>query len=421
MTFALIDGNSFYCSCERVFDPSLERRPVIVLSNNDGCAVARTPEAKALGIRMGEPFFKIRDLCKREGVAVFSSNYTLYGDMSWRMNEVYRRFTPNVEIYSIDESFLDLSGFERRDIDAYARDLRSTVRQWVGIPTCVGIGPTKTLAKLANRIAKAVPDLGGVCDLTDEDVRAHWLVRWPVEDVWGIGRASAAKLDRLGLESVADLKDMDLRLARQLMTVVGEKIVHELRGMSCMPLELVAPQQKGCAVTRMFSGRVTELSAMLEAVATHASRLGEKLRKQGLGTDYVTVFYHTSSHDTERPQRSVSTTVKLIEATNDTTILVKAAEAGARQIWRDGYLYSKCGVVTVDLVAMDRAQRPLFGGFDHDRGGRLMIAMDAANARFGRGTVTLAAAGIKKRWETKFKMSSPHYTTRMADLPRIGC
>lgn len=265
-----------------------------------------------------------------------------------------------------------------------------------------------------------MPELGGVCDLTDEEIRAHWLVRWPVADVWGIGRAAAAKLDRLGLESVADLKDIDLRQARQLLTVVGEKIVHELRGTSCLPLELVAPQQKGCAVTRHFAGRVTELREMLEAVATHASRLGEKLRKQGLGTDHVTVFYHTSGHDTDQPQRSVSTTVHLIEATNDTTILVKAAEAGARQIWRDGYRYCKAGVVTVDLVKMGQEQRALFGQFDQERGGRLMAAMDAANARFGRGTVTLAAAGTKKPWETKFKNRSPHYTTRMADLPHVA-
>ncbi len=336
------------------------------------------------------------------------------------MNEVYRRFTPNVEVYSIDESFLDFSGFERRDLIAYARDLSSTVRQWVGIPTCVGIGPTKTLAKLANRIAKAVPELGGVCDLTDEEIRAHWLVRWPVADVWGIGPASAAKLDRLGLESVADLKDMDLRLARQLLTVAGERIVHELRGTSCMPLELVPPQKKGCAVTRHFAGRVTELREMLEAVATHASRLGEKLRRQGLGTDHVTVFYHTSGHDVDQPQRSVSTTVHLIEATNDTTILVKAAEAGTRQIWKDGYRYCKAGVVTMDLTPIDRAPRALLGGFDQERGGRLMAAMDAANARFGRGAVTLAAAGIKKPWETKFEKRSPRYTTRMSELPSVA-
>ena len=417
MTFALIDGNSFYCSCERVFDPTLARRPVIVLSNNDGCAVARTSEAKALGIRMGAPFFKIRDLCQREGVAVFSSNYALYGDMSWRMNEVYRQFTPNVDIYSIDESFLDFSGFDGRDLASYARELRAIVRQWVGIPTCVGIGPTKTLAKLANHIAKGIPELGGVCDLSDEEIRAHWLVRMPVSEVWGIGAASAAKLDRLGLESVADLAATDLRQARQLLTVAGEKIVHELRGISCMPLELVAPQQKGCAVTRSFSSRITELPMMLEAVATHASRLGEKLRKQGLGTDHVTVFYHTSQFDTDRSQRSVSTTVQLIEATNDTTILVKAAEAGARKLWKDGYHYYKAGVVTVDLVAMERAPRALLGGYDQERGGRLMAAMDAANTRFGRGAVALAAAGIKKPWATKFEMRSPCYTTRLEEVP----
>ena len=210
---------------------------------------------------------------------------------------------------------------------------------------------------------------------------------------------------------------MDVRQARQLLTVVGERIVHELRGTSCMPLELMAPQQKGCAVTRSFSSRITELPMMLEAVATHASRLGEKLRKQGLGTDHVTVFYHTSQFDTDRSQRSVSTTVQLIEATNDTTILVKAAEAGARKLWKDGYHYYKAGVVTVDLVAMDRAPRALLGGYDQERGGRLMAAMDAANARFGRGTVTLAAAGIKKPWATKFEQRSPRYTTRLDEVP----
>jgi DNA polymerase V len=419
MTIALIDGNSFYCSCERVFDPRLEHRPVIVLSNNDGCAVARTTEAKALGIRMGEPFFKIRDLCKREGVAVFSSNYTLYGDMSARMNAVYRQFTPNVDVYSIDESFLDLSGFEHKDLEAYARDLRSTVKRWVGIPTCVGIGPTKTLAKLANHIAKQVPELGGVCDLTDEAIRAHWLIRLPVNELWGIGRASAAKLDRLGLESIADLRDMNLQLARKTLTVVGERIVQELRGYPCIPIEMAPAQQKGCAVTRSFSGRVTELTALLEAIATHASRLGEKLRAQGLATNHVTVFYHTSEHDSGDPQRSVSTTVRLMEATNDTTVLVKAASAGAKQIWRDGYRYSKAGIVTTDLVPLSHSQRALIGGFDREKGARLMEALDAANKRFGRGAVTIASAGVQQSWETKFEMRSPHYTTRLADLPRI--
>ncbi len=223
---ALIDGNSFYCSCERVFDPALERRPVIVLSNNDGCAVARTAEAKALGIRMGEPYFKIKDLCRRERVVVFSSNYAFYGDFSRRMNEIYRQWSPDVEVYSIDESFLDLTGFAGRNRTAMARDLRETVRQWVGIPTCVGLGPTKTLAKLANHIAKKHADLDGMCDLTDAAARAAWLPRVAVEETWGVGQASAAKLRGLGVETVADLAALEPRTARMLMTVTGERIVH---------------------------------------------------------------------------------------------------------------------------------------------------------------------------------------------------
>uniref|UniRef100_UPI00186A0691 Y-family DNA polymerase n=1 Tax=Aureimonas psammosilenae TaxID=2495496 RepID=UPI00186A0691 len=272
---ALIDGNSFYCSCERVFDPKLDRRPVIVLSNNDGCAVARTAEAKALGIRMGEPFFKIRDLCRDEGVAVFSSNYTLYGDMSARMNAIYRDWSPDVEVYSIDESFLDLTGFGRRDLDAYARDLRATVRQWTGIPTCVGLGPTKTLAKLANHVAKKNLDLGGVCDLTDERSRSAWLERVEVGDVWGVGSASEAKLVAIGIKTAAQLRDLDVRLARKMLTVVGERTVLELRGIPCLALEDVPPQRKGCAVTRSFGEPVTTLAGMLEAVAAYATRAGE--------------------------------------------------------------------------------------------------------------------------------------------------
>jgi DNA polymerase V len=250
---ALIDGNSFYCSCERVFDPKLSGVPVIVLSNNDGCAIARTAEAKALGIRMGEPYFKIRDLCRRQRVRVFSSNYALYGDMSARANTVYRQFARDVEVYSIDESFLDLSDVRERDRIALARDLRSTVRRWTGLPTCVGIGPTKTLAKLANHIAKSIPELGGVCDLSDEAERAAWMVGISVGEVWGIGRASLARLTAMGVDTVADLRDLDPRPARASLTVVGERIIHELRGRSCLPLEIVPARRKGCAVTRSFS------------------------------------------------------------------------------------------------------------------------------------------------------------------------
>ena len=420
---ALIDGNSFYCSCERVFDPKLARMPVIVLSNNDGCAIARTAEAKALGIKMGEPWFKIRDLCKRQGVRVFSSNYTLYGDMSARTNAVYRDFAPRVEIYSIDESFLDLSDVQDRDRVALARDLRATVRAWTGIPTCVGIGPTKTLAKLANHIAKKVPDLEGVCDLTDPAAYDHWLCRISVEEVWGIGRASLAKLEAMGVDSVADLRDLDPRPVRKAMTMVGERIIHELRGLSCLPLELMPAQRKGCAVTRSFSSRVTEREVIEQAVAAHATRLGEKLRRGGLGTTHVSVFYHTSTHDHGAPMRSVSTTVTLPEATNDTLTLIAAARLGVARTWRDQgerpWRYSKAGIITTDLKLLDDSPRALIGQLDRERSGPLMAAMDACNARFGRGSVVPARAGLteKRTWSTKFEMRSPRYTTQVSELP----
>ena len=421
-SFALIDGNSFYCSCERVFDPKLRRRPVIVLSNNDGCAVARTAEAKALGIKMGAPMFTIRDLCQREGVVVFSSNYTLYGDMSRRMNTVYERFASDIEVYSIDESFLDLSPVAPGQREEMGRDLRSTVSTWTGVPTCVGIGPTKTLAKLANKIAKSTPQLRGVCDLTSDEARSEWLPLVGLEDVWGIGRASQAKLAAYGCRTAADVAALDPKLARKSLTVVGERIIHELRGTPCIDLESVAPTRKGCAVTRSFAGRVESLDMMQEAIAAHATRLGEKLRHHGLATDHVTVFFHTSPHD-RGPSRSVSTTVDFPEASNDTLALVRAAKWGARRIWKSGYSYAKAGLMTVDLVPLEASQRALIGALNREKSGRLMDALDACNRKLGRGVVFPAAAGIarqKKAWVTKFEMRSPRYTTRLEEVPVVG-
>jgi len=374
---ALIDGNSFYCSCERVFDPKLALVPVIVLSNNDGCAIARTAEAKALGIRMGEPYFKIRDLCRRQGVRVFSSNYTLYGDMSGRTNAVYRQFSPQVEIYSIDESFLNLSDVAPGLREELARDLRATVRAWTGIPTCVGIGPTKTLAKL----------------------------------------------EAMGVESVADLRDLDSRPVRKGLTVVGERIIHELRGLACLPLEMVPARRKGCAVTRSFSSRITERAVLEEAVAAHATRLGEKLRREGLATNHVSIFYHTSEHDRDAPMRSVSTTITLPEPTHDTLALIKAARLGVANTWREpgqrSWRYSKAGIITNDLVPLSHSPRALIDAMDRERSGPLMAAMDACNARWGRGAVVPARAGLvaKRGWNTKFEMRTPRYTTQVGELP----
>jgi DNA polymerase V len=418
---ALIDGNSFYCSCERVFDARLRGVPVIVLSNNDGCAIARTSEAKALGIKMGDPWFKIRDRCRVGGIRVYSSNYALYGDMSRRTNAVYRRFAPDVEIYSIDESFLDLSDV-RPDLRVeLARDLRSTVRTWTGIPTCVGIGPTMTLAKLANHLAKTHAHLEGVCDLSDPIERAKWMAATKLEEIWGVGAASARKLRALGCDTVADVAAVDPRPARKALTVVGERLIYELRGMPCVDLETVAPTRKGCAVTRSFSRRIEDLDTMQQAVAAHATRLGEKLRREALGTDHVTVFFHTSEHD-DGPQRSISTVVKLPEATSDTMILAKAATWGARRAWRDGFRYSKAGIVTVDLVPLATSQRALIGALDREKGAALMDAMDACNRRWGRGAVVPANAGLVERrtWSTKFEMRSPRYTTQVDELPVVA-
>jgi len=249
---ALVDCNNFYVSCERAFDRKLEGVPVLVLSNNDGCAIARSEEVKALGVRMGEPAFKLRPLIAKHGVRVFSSNYVLYGDMSRRVNDVLNRFSPEVEVYSIDETFLDLSGFGHEDLWEYAQDMRATVRRWTGIPTCVGLGPTKTLAKLANAVAKRNPTFGGVCDLTHPVVRSAVLRAFAVEDVWGVGAATTRKLAGLGVVTAANLRDLDAALARRVGTVVLERVVRELRGVACLGLEQVPPTRKGLAVTRSF-------------------------------------------------------------------------------------------------------------------------------------------------------------------------
>jgi DNA polymerase V len=414
--FALVDGNSFYCSCERVFDPRLEGVPVVVLSNNDGCAIARTTEAKALGIKMGDPYFKIRGLVRRHGVRVFSSNYALYGDMSARVNETLARFSPEIEVYSIDESFLDLSSGIGGDAVAYAQEIRAMVRRWTGIPTCVGLGRSKVLAKAANRWAKTHPEFAGVCDLTDQALRDCVLAAIPVADVWGIGPAFARRLMAHGITTAAALRDIDNRRARQILTVVGGRIVQELRGVSCLPLELVAPTQQGCAVTRSFGRPVTELSEMADAVAAFATRAGEKLREHGLVAGVMQLFMHTSRFNDDPPCSS-ATSVRLLEATDDTLELVGHARRGVERIWRDGYRFVKAGVLLTDLVPAAAAPRPLFGGRDRARSARLMAAIDDINRRFGRDTVAPAGAGLACGWRPRAEHRSRRYTTRFDELP----
>jgi DNA polymerase V len=414
--FALVDCNNFYVSCERVFQPRLEGRPVIVLSNNDGCAVARSAEAKALGIKMGTPAFQIKDLIRRERVVVLSSNYALYGDMSGRVDAVLQTFAPRVENYSIDESFLDIDDLPAGvGAAALGHEMRATVRRWTGIPTCVGIGSTKTRAKLANHLAKIHPAFGGVCDLRDPAAQAL-LATTAVGEVWGVGRAYVERLALHGVTTAAELAALDPSLVRELLTVVGLRTVMELRGQSCVELELAPPAKKATAVTRSFGRPVTTLDGMREAVAFYATRAGEKLRGAGQTAGHMTVFMHTNRFNDD-PRRSASATMRMIDPTNDTRELVAHAVRIAESIWRDGFRYSKAGIILNDLAAEGAAQASLFAVPTRLRDPRLMAAMDGLNQRMGRGTVFPAAAGVGRAWRLRAEHHTPRYTTRWSDLP----
>lgn len=412
--FALVDCNNFYVSCERVFQPQLEGVPVIVLSNNDGCTIARSGEVKALGVKMGEPYFKLKPLIREHGIQVRSSNYALYGDMSARVDSVLADFAPTVENYSIDESFLDLTGMAG-DLTAHGREVRATVKRWTGIPTCVGIGPTKTLAKLANAIAKDRPEMAGVCDLRSPEARAELLPTMGTRKIWGVGPAYVERLHEMGIETAADLAAMEPTIARELLTVVGQRTVLELRGIACIPLELEPPPKKVTAVTRSFGRSVTTIAEMREAVSFYATRAGEKLRRAGQAAGHMSVFMYTNRFNDD-PRRSASGAVRFVEPTNDTNALVSGAIKITDAIWRDGFRYSKAGIITTDLVAAGQGQASLFK--EDQRDPRLMIAMDKLNAKMGRGTIFPAAAGTHRKWFLKAEHHSPRFTTRWSDVPR---
>ena len=414
---ALIDCNNFYVSCERVFDPKLEGVPVLVLSNNDGCCIARSNEVKALGVKMGEPAFKLRPLIAKHGIRVFSSNYVLYGDMSRRVYEVLHGFSPDIECYSIDESFLSLAGFEHRDLNGYGHEMRAKVKQWTGIPTCVGIAPTKTLAKLANHAAKKRPGFDGVCDLMDEAIRNRIMQEIDVGEVWGVGRATTAKLAAIGVTTVANLRDLDPKQARQFGTVVLERTVMELRGIPCLALEDVAPQRKGIACTRSFGRVVTELDELLAAAASHSTRAGEKLRSHGLVAGKLTAFFHTSPHQ-DGPRYHGARTTQLYPMTANTPELIAATSRCIRAAFRPGFRLVKCGIILDDLMAAEDAPRGLFDA-PSPKATAAMTTMDGLNARFGRGTVFMAAVGVTHGWKQRAEHHSPCYTTRIAEVPVV--
>jgi nucleotidyltransferase/DNA polymerase involved in DNA repair len=415
---ALIDCNNYYVSCERAFDSSLVGVPVIVLSNNDGCAIARSAEAKALGIKMGDPVHLMRDKIRAHGIRVLSSNYTLYGDMQRRVIAACDAFARDFEIYSIDETFLDLSGFEGRDLVAHANAMRAQVRQWTTIPTCVGIGTSKTLAKLGNAAAKKNPMFDGVADLRDDGVRTWVMDRFPVGDVWGVGGATARKLEALGIVHAGALRDMPMKQARAVGTVVLERLVGELRGVPSDVVETVEPQRKGMAVTRSFGTPVTDFHTLFGALSQYAMRAGEKLRSHGLVAGRLTAFFHTNRHKPDRPQYAGSRTMSLHPMTSDSLELIAAAKRGAERAWRDGYAYTKAGVMLDDLVAADLRPRTLFEEGTEKRD-RLMNAIDEINGRFGKFAAVTASQGFKREWKMRSEMRSPSWTTDLNEVPRV--
>jgi DNA polymerase V len=413
--FALVDCNNFYASCERVFDPSLENRPVVVLSNNDGCIVARSNEAKALGIGMGTPYFKALPILEKHGVAVCSSNYALYADMSSRVMETLSQFTPEMEVYSIDEAFLNLAGMPE-DLTEYGRTIRKTVTQWTGIPVSIGIARSKTLAKIAGRIAKQSEKADGVLDLTESRWQETALSQVEVSDVWGIGRRISKKLRRVGILNALQLRDTDIEWVRKSFSVEAVRTVRELRGQVCYGLEKSPAPKKGITVSRSFGETVTDLEPLKEATAVYAARAAEKLRSEGLAAGVMTVFAMTSRFIEKRYYNRHATAFEV--ATDDTGELLAAAMAGIEKLYRSGYEYKKSGVMLTGLVPRDKVQGSLFDMKDRKRSGRLMETLDVINQRNPAG-IHWAAEGVEQPWRTKFKRKSGKFTTDWTELPKV--
>lgn len=413
--YALVDCNNFYVSVERVFDPKLEGRPVVVLSNNDGCAVSRSEEAKALGIRMAEPIFGHRELIRKRGVVCLSSNYTLYGDMSRRVASVYEQFSPEVETYSIDESFLRFPGVPAARLAGIAEEIRRRVRQWTGLPVCVGMGATKTLAKAANHIAKALP--GGILVLDPDQGHSAALGRMAAGDVWGVGEKHAKWLAAHGIHTARDLRDADDKWIRQGMTVAGQRIVWELRGVSCIPLELIAPARKNLCFARSFGRLLEDKDELKEAVSHYASRASFKLRKERLHATVLQVFLETNPFRSRDPQYRNACTVQLPTPTHFAPDIIRHALEAFERIFRPGYRYKKTGILLMELVPEDTVQLGLFDPGDREKSARLMSAFDAVNRKFGRFALNFAGGHIRDDWRPRYEMRTPRYTTRWNELP----
>ena len=411
--FALVDCNNFYVSCERVFNPALENKSVVVLSNNDGCIIARSEEAKQLGLQMAEPAFKRIKFLEKHEVQLFSSNYTLYGDMSQRVIETLSEFSPDIEIYSIDEAFLDFSGFDISKIENICRKIKSNIKQNIGIPVSIGVGPTKTLAKIANKAAKKT---GGVFILSNQRQIISLLRNTPIDKIWGIGLQYSQMLQKKGINTAFDFSQLDDNWLRMKMKVMGLRIKRELAGESCIRLETVIVSKKAIATTRAFGRKTSELYVISEAVSTYAVRCAEKLRKQNSLANLLTVFIHSDPFNPSEPQIHKTKTIPLPVPTNDSFELVKYALLGLNEIFNKDFRYKKAGVIVDGLQDENARQGNIFDVVDREKQRKLQSAVDLLNSNFGRDKVKLAVQGEGKEWKLRQEKLSRRYTTNIDEI-----
>ena len=418
--FALVDCNNFYASCEKLFRPDLKHTPIVVLSNNDGCIVARSKEVKALGIKMGVPMFQVQDEIRKHGIVCFSSNYALYADLSNRVMTILEEEAPRLEVYSIDEAFMDLTGVDHvTDLLAFGKRVKAKVDKWTGITVGVGIAPTKTLAKLANHAAKKYPATGSVVDLMDPDRQKRLLALLDVSDVWGVGRRTTAKLKARGINTALDLANADPKSIRSEFSVVLERTIRELNGVSCLDLELVRPTKQQIICSRSFGHKITDKRELREAIAKYTTRAAEKLRGEKRFCRVVSVFIRTSPFIPNEPQYSKTLSAELPNPTDDTRDLLEVADVLFNRLWREGFRYMKAGVMLADFYEHGNFQQDLLRADNTKINSKaLMNVVDQIN-HSGLGNVFFASQGVSPQWAMKREHLSPAYTTNWEELPKV--
>lgn len=420
---AIVDGNNFYVSCERIFQPKLRNQPVIVLSNNDGCVISRSDEAKLLGIPMGEPFFQIRELVERENVKVFSSNYALYGDISKRIISILKDFSPVVEVYSIDESFILLDHVSPSQIEAYCRDIRAKILQYIGVPIGIGVSTTKTLAKIANRIAKKVPEFQNYFSLLDTEIHDEWLGKVAVENVWGIGRQTSKLLFCNGIRSAKQLKYIPQGWAKKNFSVTLRKTVDELNGISCIDIDNIQPARKSILCSRSFPKKIRSIDDLSQAAASHAEFVAAKARKQKTVSSAISIFTRGKEEFNNSKEKYYdSITYEFPEPTNLTSVIVASTTRAISAMYNEKILYEKCGVILHDCTPEMHRQMSFFSQIHTEKNFAITKVMDGINQKYGRGTIHVAASGTidsQKNWTMKSQLRSQEWTTKKSELLKI--